>query len=43
MQRPATALLVGGPGWVRNGLPARATLADGLPQACALVDRALGA
>jgi DNA-binding transcriptional MerR regulator len=42
VQRPATALLVGGPGWARNGLPRRATLAEGLPQAVALVDRVLG-
>jgi hypothetical protein len=42
LQRPATALLVGGPGWVRGRLPGRATLADGLPQAVSLVDRALG-
>lgn len=31
--RPATALLVGGPGWARADLPRRVTLADGLPEA----------
>lgn len=41
--RPATVLLVGGPGWTRRDLPRRATLADGLPEAVSLVDRALGA
>lgn len=41
--RPATALLVGGPGWTRKDLPRRVTLAGGLPEAVSLVDRALGA
>lgn len=41
--RPATALLVGGPGWARADLPRRVTLAGGLPEAVSLVDRALGA
>lgn len=41
--RPATAVLVGGPGWVGTDLPRRVTLARDLPHAVALVDQALGA
>ena len=41
--RPATAVLVGGPGWAADRLPRRVTLAADLPHAVALVDRALGA
>lgn len=41
--RPATALVVGGPGWVRADLPRRVSLADGLSSAVSLVDQALGA
>lgn len=40
--RPATAVVVGGPGWVSGGLPRRVTVAPDLPQAVALVERALG-
>lgn len=43
VQRPAAALLVGGPGWTLTDLPRRVTFAGGLPEAVALVDRALGA
>jgi hypothetical protein len=41
--RPATSLLVGGPGWVDRTLPRRVTVAADLPHAVALVDQALGA
>jgi DNA-binding transcriptional MerR regulator len=41
--RPATALLVGGPGWAGKRLPRRVTVAADLPHAAALVDQALGA
>ena len=41
--RPATAVLVGGPGWQRALLPRRATMAHDLPQAVAAVEQALGA
>ena len=41
--RPATALLVGGPGWKGVPLPRRVTLSRDLPHALSLVDRALGA
>ncbi len=41
--RPATSLIVGGPGWVGRSLPRRVTMADDLPHAVALVDQALGA
>lgn len=43
MTRPATAVLVGGPGWTATRLPRRVTVADGLPQAVALVEQAVGA
>ena len=41
--RPATAVLVGGPGWVPDRLPRRVTVAADLPHALELVERALGA
>lgn len=41
--RPATALVVGGPGWIGAELPARVTRADDLKSAVALVEQALGA
>ena len=41
--RPATALLVGGPGWHGVPLPRRAALTRDLAHALSLVDRALGA
>ncbi|MDP3713471.1 MAG: MerR family transcriptional regulator [Mycobacteriales bacterium] len=41
--RPATAVVVGGPGWVGAELPARVTRADDLKSAVALVEQALGA
>jgi hypothetical protein len=41
--RPATSLMAGGPGWSGIPLPRRVTLAPDLPQAVALIDRALGA
>lgn len=41
--RPATVLLVGGPGWVVERLPRRVGVAADLPQAIALVEQALGA
>lgn len=41
--RPATALVVGGPGWSGERLPRRVTVAADLPHAVALVDQALGA
>ncbi len=41
--RPATAVLVGGPGWAGADLPRRVTVARDLPHAVALVDQALGA
>ena len=41
--RPATVLLVGGPGWAVDQLPDRVSLAEDLPQAIALVEQALGA
>jgi DNA-binding transcriptional MerR regulator len=40
--RPATAVVVGGPGWTGAVLPRRVTVADDLPHALALVDAALG-
>ena len=41
--RPATVVLVGGPGWVPDRLPPRVGLAHDLPHAVALVEQALGA
>ena len=41
--RPATAVVVGGPGWTGVELPRRVTLAQDLPHALVLVDQALGA
>lgn len=41
--RPATAVLVGGPGWAGLRLPRRVTVADDLARAVALTDQALGA
>ena len=41
--RPATAVVVGGPGWDAATLPRRVTFAEDLPHALELVDRALGA
>lgn len=41
--RPATSVLVGGPGWQRAELPRRATLAHDLPEAVAVVEQVLGA
>jgi DNA-binding transcriptional MerR regulator len=41
--RPATSVLVGGPGWGGRALPRRVTVARDLPHAVALVDQALGA
>ena len=41
--RPATAVLVGGPGWAADRLPRRVTVAADLSHALELVDRALGA
>lgn len=41
--RPATAVLVGGPGWRRTRLPRRATLTADLPEAVSAVEQALGA
>jgi len=41
--RPATSLLVGGPGWAGRTLPRRVTVAEDLPHAVSLVDQALGA
>jgi hypothetical protein len=41
--RPATSVLVGGPGWAGRSLPRRVTVAQDLPHAVALVDQALGA
>jgi len=41
--RPATAVVVGGPGWVADRLPRRVTVAADLTHAIELVDRALGA
>lgn len=41
--RPATVLLVGGPGWVVDQLPDRVRLAEDLPQAIGLIEQALGA
>ena len=41
--RPATALVVGGPGWAGAELPARVTRAEDLKSAVALVEQALGA
>lgn len=43
LTRPATALVVGGPGWRSVPLPRRVTVAGDLPHALSLVDRALGA
>ena len=43
LTRPATSLVVGGPGWSSRALPRRVTVADDLPHAVALVDQALGA
>ena len=40
--RPPTAVVVGGPGWARDRLPRRVTLAADLPHALELVDRAVG-
>ena len=41
--RPATVVLVGGPGWVPERLPDRVGLAQDLPHAVQLVEQALGA
>ena len=41
--RPATVVLVGGPGWVPEQLPARVGLAHDLQHAVQLVEQALGA
>jgi len=41
--RPPTAVVVGGPGWVSEKLPAGVTLALDLPHAVALVEQSLGA
>jgi len=41
--RPATSLVVGGPGWAGRTLPRRVTVAEDLPHAVSLVDQALGA
>ncbi|MCW2608527.1 MAG: hypothetical protein JWO60_3220 [Frankiales bacterium] len=41
--RPATAVVVGGPGWDPETLPRRVTLAEDFASALDLVDRALGA
>jgi len=41
--RPATAVLVGGPGWAVERLPSRVTVAGDLAHAVALVEQALGA
>ncbi|MBW3640964.1 MAG: MerR family transcriptional regulator [Actinobacteria bacterium] len=43
MTRPATVLLVGGPGWAVERLPSRVTVAVDLAHAVALVEQALGA
>ena len=43
VSRPATSLVVGGPGWGGRDLPRRVTRAHDLPHAVALVDQALGA
>ena len=40
--RPATSVVVGGPGWSDGDLPRRVTLAADLPHAVALVEQALG-
>lgn len=40
--RPATAVVVGGPGWSASELPRRVTVAEDLPHALELVDQALG-
>lgn len=40
--RPATVVLVGGPGWVVERLPSRVGVALDLPHAIALVEQALG-
>lgn len=42
MTRPATAVLVGGPGWAVERLPGRVTVAGDLAHAVALVEQALG-
>ena len=41
--RPATSIVVGGPGWTPETLPRRVTLAEDFSHALDLVDRALGA
>lgn len=41
--RPATVVLVGGPGWAVERLPSRVTVATDLAHAVALVEQALGA
>ncbi len=41
--RPATAVLIGGPGWAVERLPARVSVATDLTHAVALVEQALGA
>lgn len=41
--RPATVVLVGGPGWSVQRLPSRVGVAADLPHAVALVEQALGA
>jgi DNA-binding transcriptional MerR regulator len=41
--RPATVVLVGGPGWAIERLPSRVTMATDLTHAVALVEQALGA
>ena len=41
--RPATVVLVGGPGWVPERLPSRVGLAEDLHHAVQLVEQALGA
>ena len=41
--RPATAVVVGGPGWAPETLPRRVTFAEDFSHALELVDQALGA
>ena len=42
LTRPATAVVVGGPGWTGAVLPRRVNVAEDLPHAMTLVDAALG-
>jgi len=41
-RRPGARLILGGPGWDRNQIPAAARLVDTLPEALAGVAAALG-